>query len=199
MTPRQLALIAIAFGALLLLWGVAALVGRGGDGGTAEVFPRVDPASVDTIAITGRADTSILVRRDSTAWRVNGHPADRSAVTALLDALADSTRGVEPVAERPSSHAGLGVDSAAGTRVRLAGRGGVLAEVVAGKRTADLDGGYLRRAADSTVYLVRGALTELLTRRADEWRDRRMGGVLPDSVVGIEVSRGRRSYRLERG
>ena len=200
MTARQLALIAIAFAALLLLWGAAAVLRRGGDSGAAAaaLFPAVPPAAVDTVVIARPRDTTVLARVDSTSWRTNGHLADRAAVTELLEALSDTARRIEPVAERAASHAGLGVDSASGSRVRVVGRGGVLADLVAGQRSPDFDGGYLRRAADSTVYLVRGRLAELLERDPDEWRDRRMGGVAADSVTGIEVSRGRRSFRLAR-
>ena len=198
MTARQLALIAIAFAALLLLWGAAALVrGRGG-AESARVLPTIAREAVDTVAIARRNDTLVLARRDSADWTVNGHPADRAAIGSLLDALSDSARTGEPVAERTASHGRLGVDSVAGARVRVAGRGGVLAELVAGNRSPDLDGGYLRRPEDSTVYLWRGPLAELLERGRDEWRDRRMAAVPPDSVGTVEVSRGARSYRLTR-
>ncbi|HUF34504.1 MAG TPA: DUF4340 domain-containing protein [Gemmatimonadales bacterium] len=198
MTPRQLARIALAFGALLLLWGATSLWRRNqGDHPGAGVLPSVAGDAVDTVAIARPADTVLLVRRDN-AWLVNGHPADGPAVRRLLDALADSTRRAEPVAERIASHAGLGVDSAAGTRVRVSGPAGAPADLVVGHRTPDLEGGYLRLAGDSTVYLVRGPLAELLGQGADEWRDRRMGAVPSDSVMGIEVTRGRRSYRLRR-
>ncbi len=198
MTPRQLALIAIAFGALLLLWGAAALI-RGGESRAAAALPAIARDSVDTVAILRAGDTSLLARRDTGDWTVNGYPAERSAVGRLLEALADTLRVAEPVAERTASHPGLGVDSAGGTRVRVAGGGGAIAELVVGHRSPDLDGGYLRRAGDSTVYLVRGPLAELLGQGPNEWRDRRMGGVTPDSVAGIEVTRAGTSYALRRG
>lgn len=200
MTPRQLALLAAAFVGLLLLWGAAALLGGGpGEGGTGSVFPPIPADRVDTVTVARPRDTTVLVRRDSSEWTVNGHPADRGAVGELLDALADTARRGEPVAERRASHAGLGVDSAAGTRVRIAGRGGLREEIVAGQRSPDLEGGYLRRAEDSVVYLVRGRLTGLLGRSTDEWRDRRIAAVAAESVATIEVSRGGRSYRVARG
>ena len=199
MTARQLGLIALAFGALLLLWGAAAVLRRGGaDAATATALPPIARDAVDTILIARAKDTTRLARVDSATWRANGRPADRAAVGGLLDALADSLRLAEPVAERNASHPGLGVDSATGTRVRVLGRNGVLADWVAGRRSPDGDGGYLRQAGDSTVYLVRGRLAELLDRGPDEWRDRSMGGVPADSVMGVEVRRGRKSYQLTR-
>ncbi len=199
MTPRQLALIAGVFAALLLLWGAAALVGRRGGEDDQALLPRIAREAVETVTIARPADTTVLVRRDSATWTANGHPADATAVRELLDALADSgSARAELVAERSASHASYGVDSAAGSRVRVVGREGVLADLVSGQRSPDLDGGYLRRSADSAVYLVRGPLAGALGRGGDEWRDRSMGGVAPDSVQRIEVTRGRRSYTLSR-
>jgi hypothetical protein len=199
MTPRQLGLIVVAFAALLLLWGAAALLRRAeGADATLAVLPAIPRDAVDTVVIARPRDTTVLARLDSTTWSVNRHPADQVAVASLLEALADTPRRGDPVAERPASHPGLGVDSTTGSRVRVIGRGGVLADLVAGRRSPDFDGGYLRRTADSTVYLVRGRLAELLERATDDWRDRRMGGVPADSVMSIEVGRGGRSYRLAR-
>ncbi len=200
MSARQLGLIALAFGALLLLWGGAALVRdrNASAPGARFALPAFTRGEVDSVRITRRADTTLLVRRDSTAWTVNGHPAGAGAVDELLDALADSGRRSEVVAERSASHAGLGVDTT-GTRVRLSGRRGVLADLIVGNRTPDLDGGYMRLAADSTVWLVRGGLAGILERSTDEWRDRRIGAVPADSVARIEVTRGRRSYALRKG
>lgn len=198
MSPRQLALIAAALAALLLLWGAAALVrGRGTSDGERFPLPALQRTAVDTVRMVRANDTILLARRDSTRWTVNGHPAAPAALDDLLDALADSARRSEIVAERATSHPSLGVDTA-GTRVRISGRGGELAELVAGQRSTDLDGGYMRTANDSAVWLVRGELAGMLGREADEWRDKRIGSVVGDSVARIEVTRGRRSYALRR-
>ncbi|HYC31403.1 MAG TPA: DUF4340 domain-containing protein [Gemmatimonadales bacterium] len=201
MSPRQLAIAAIVFGSVLLLWGAAALWRRGdADTGAAPgaVVPPIARSAVDTVTIARPKDTTVLARRDSTRWTANGHAASGTAVSVLLDALADGARRAEPVAERAASHAGLGVDSASGAKVRVAGAKGVLADFVVGQRTPDLQAGYVRRAGDSVVYLVRGPLAEALSRDADEWRDRSLGGVSPDSVAAIELVRGRRTTRVTR-
>jgi hypothetical protein len=199
MSTKQLLRLGVILSALLLLWGAAALARRHEfSPGDRFALGPFRPAAVDTVRIAHAGDTTLLVRRDSSRWRVNGHPASPAAVSELLDALADSTRKSEVVAERPSSHAGLGVDSA-GSRVRIAGRDSVLADLVVGHRTTDLTGGYLRTASDSVVHLVSGRLTELLTRSADDWRERRIGGVAGDSVGRVEIARARQAYALRRG
>jgi hypothetical protein len=200
MSPRQLALIALGLVALLLLWGTAAVV-RGGDfaGGRHERFglPAIAADKVDTVRIARRSDTTLLVRQDSTRWTANGHPTAPGPVRDLLDALADSSRRTELIAEKSGSHARMGVDSS-GTRIRIAGRSGQVADFVMGQRSADLDGGYMRMANDSAVWLVRGGLAAALERGPDEWRDRRIGGVVEDSVARIDVKRGARTYSLRR-
>jgi Domain of unknown function (DUF4340) len=197
-TPRQLGLIAAALAALLLLWGAAALIRNRGssDAGGGFALGAIAEGGVDTVRLVRPEDTTTLVRRDSTTWTVNGHAAATDAVKELLDALADSARRSELVAERSASHAGLGVDTA-GTLVTIAG-GDTTVKLVVGQRSADLDGGYMRLAGDSAVWLVRGGLAGALGRQTDEWRDRRIGGAPPDSIARVEVGRGRRSYTLRR-
>ena len=201
MTPNQLARLAMVLGALLLVWGAASLARRGA-GGLSEsdrfVVPAVAGDSADSVIITRPADTTRLVRRDSTTWTVNGHPASKSAVAELFTALADTSRRTELVAGRSASHASLGVDSANGARIRIVRGDSTLADLVQGKRGPGLDGGYFRAAGDSAVYLVEGSLAQALELASDEWRDRRIAGVTADSVGRIEVRRGRRSYTVRR-
>ncbi len=205
MSGRQLVRLAIGLGVLLLLWGAAALARRheGASGSEGFALPRIDSAAVDTVRIARASDTSVLARSrrgpDSARWRVNGHAASSTAVGELLAALADTGYSSELVAEQPGSHGGLGVDSAGGTRVRVVSRDTVLAELVAGNQTPDMEGGYLRKEGDPAVYQVRSRLPELLARSTDDWRDRRIAAVAPDSVRGIEITRRSRSYSLRRG
>ncbi len=201
MTPRQLTLLAMVLLALLLLWGAASLARRGSRGPSESdrfAIPAVARDSADSVIITRVADTTRLVRRDSTIWLVNGHPASETAVAELFTALADTARRTELVAGRSASHSGLGVDSAKGARVRIVRGDSTLADLVRGNRGPSLDGGYFRSARDSAVYLVSGNLAQVLERSPDEWRDRRIAGVTADSVARIEVSRGSRSYTVRR-
>lgn len=200
MSPRQLALIAMGLGALLLLWGAAALVRGGGLGSAGSerfALPVIAADKVDTVRVARRADTTLLVRQDSTRWTANGHPAAIGRIKELLGALGDSTRRTELIAEKAGSHGRLGVDSS-GSRIRIAGPSGELANFVMGQRSADMDGGYVRMANDSAVWLVRGGLAPALERSPDEWRERSIGGVVADSVARIDVTRRSKTYSLRR-
>jgi hypothetical protein len=202
MSARTLARLAMLLGVLLLLWGGAALGRRHSETAPAATdrfrLPAPAIGTVDTVRIAKPADTVVLARRDST-WTVNGHAASRTAVGEFFTALADTTARPELVAERPASHAGLGVDSTGGTRVRLLRRDSLVGEFIAGHRSTDLDGGYFRLANQPQVYLLSGALAGLLERGADDWRDHRIASVPVDSIATIQVQRGARAYKVSKG
>jgi hypothetical protein len=153
---------------------------------------------VDSIVIQRPADTARLARVDSSTWTVNGHRASPGGVQDILAALGDTARRTELVGGRSKSHAGFGVDSAKGVRIRVVAGDSTVADLVQGNRGPGLEGGYFRLATDSAVYLVGGDLAQALERTSDELRDKRIAGVTPDSVARIEVTRGRRSYALRR-
>jgi hypothetical protein len=200
MSGKQLVRLAVVLVVLLLLWGAAALARRRETMDASDHFklPKISRNQVDSIRIARAGDTTVLVRQDSATWRVNGHPASSTAVNDLLVALEDTAPAAELVAERPASHAGLGVDSAGGARVQILGKGKILADLVSGRRTRDLDGGYLRYAGNNETYAVRGRLADMLGRSSDDWQDHRIAAVAGDSVGAVEVTRGRRSYTLKR-
>ena len=201
MSPKQLARLAIVLVALLLLWGAASLARRGSRGPSESdrfAIGAIQRDSVDSIVIQRAADTARLARVDSARWTVNGHRASRNAVQDILTALDDTARRTELVGGRSSSHAGFGVDSAKGTRIRVVQGDSTVADLVQGNRGPGLEGGYFRLASDSAVYLVSGNLAQALELTSDELRDKRIASVTPDSVARIEVTRGRRSYALRR-
>ena len=125
MSAKQLARLALIFGALLLLWGGAA-VARHRDktptSGDAFRIPRLSRSAVDTILLARATDTTLLTRKDTTNWTANGHPAASQAIADLFTAFADTAPGSDLIAERKTSHAALGVDSAGGTRTAGQGR-----------------------------------------------------------------------------
>lgn len=201
MSPKQLARLAMVLIALLLLWGAASLARRGSRGPSESdrfALGAIPRDSVDSIIIQRAADTARLARVDSSTWTVNGHRASRNAVQDILAALGDTARRTELAGGRATSHAGFGVDSAKGVRIRIVRGDSTAADLVQGNRGPGLEGGYFRFANDSAVYLVAGNLAQALEQTSDELRDKRIAGVSADSVARIEVSRGRRSYTLRR-
>lgn len=201
MSGKQLVRLAIALGVLLILWGAAALARRReAEPSGAEAFrlPPITRSAVDRVVLTKVSDSTVLVRKDTSNWTVNGNRAAPKSVADLLNALTDSSAGSELVAQRKASQAGLGVDSAGGTRAQVMGGGRVLADFFVGKRSSDFSGGYVRRTGQEPTYLVRGRLVDVLSRTGEEWRDHQIEAVPADSIRTVEVSRGGSRYSLQR-
>jgi hypothetical protein len=200
MSPHNLKLIAVGLALLLLLWGASALLSRGSDSvrGSLDLHAPA-MADVDAITIVKSADTIALARQSAapTAWTVNGHPAALASVTDLFQALRD-TSPPELVAQDSSSFRRLQVDSAGGRWLRLRRSGKVQLELVVGGRGTDFESAYLRRPGDAHVYLWHGRLGALVDRTLDDWRDKRIATLAPDSVAALEVVRGKERYALTR-
>lgn len=183
----------------LIVWVVLAAAGRlHEDRATRFSLPHVDSATIDTIVLARRGDTATLAR-NARMWRVNGYPADSAHVHDLLSGLADTSGWGELVAQSPSSYGRLGVGPDSGRRLRVVGHGKQLVDVTSGRRTSDWSGIYLRRHGDSAVYALHSALLgEALTRPADDWRDKQIARVTPDSVASAELQRGGKRLTLRR-
>ena len=200
MSATQLRAIAIAVAALLLLWGATEMWSRRPDtAGGAFAFTAPASGDVDTIAITRAGDTALIVRHGAAAWTVNGFPAAATAINEFLGALRDSVRPPpELAAESPASFARMGVDSADGRLLRLAGGGKTLARLFVGGQGPEFDASYVRLPGDAHVYLWRGRLPSLAARSVDDWRDHEIAAITPDSIAEVEIRRAGRSYVLRR-
>ena len=198
MSAKHLKLIAVGLVVLLLLWGGSELLSRGSDSVTGSLaLPALSQTEVDTIAVVKGTDSIVLARQSPTAWSVSGHRAAFAAVAEVFQALADTARP-ELVAQAPSSFARLGVDSAAGRWLRLRGGGKPLLELIIGTRATDFQRVYVRRPGDTHVYLWRGRLAAAVDRPVDDWRDKRIAALEPDSIVALDVVRGKDRYALKR-
>ena len=200
MTTAHLKFIALAVGALLLVWAATALLPSGTDRPTADFrLTPVTADSVDTITVTAPAETATIARRATGGWSVNGFEASSTAVAELFAALRDTVRP-ELVSRSTASFARLGLDSDTARRLMIRSRGRPLLDVLVSARgpEGNWDGAYVRRPSDSAVYSWPNRLGLLARRRADDWRDRVIAAVVPDSVRRVEVERGARRYSLQR-
>jgi hypothetical protein len=199
MTPKQLLRIALALVALLVLWGLVQLLGHKSDTTAARFdLPRLNAADVDTIKILRPADTLVAVRGAGDSWTINGFLASTQAVGDLFTALKDSSLA-ELVAQSPSSHAQLGVDSASGKRLEMIKGGKALLSLVVGGHGPGYEGVYVRRPTGASVYLIHAGLANPVERQLDDWRDKGIAAVNPDSVREIQVQRKRGAYTLRLG
>jgi hypothetical protein len=193
-----LKLIALGLAALLLLWGGSAVFSRGSDTVTgALALPAVQAAAVDSITLGKGPEAVVLAKQSATAWTVNGARAAPASVTDLFQALTDKVHP-ELVAQDASSFARLQVDSATGRPLRLVGGGKAVLELIVGVRANEFQSVYLRRPGDAQVYLWRGALASVVRRGADDWRDKRIAALEPDSIGALDVQRGPERYTARR-
>jgi hypothetical protein len=198
MSAKQLKLVALGLAVLLLLWGGSELFSRGSDAVTgAFAFPPLAPADVDSIALLHGGDSVVLVKQSAPAWTVNGHRALTTDITALLRALKDTVRP-ELVAQDTSSFARLKVDSAGGYWLSVFRGGKPVVRLILGGRGSDYQSVYLRRPGDPHVYLWHGTLVGMVERRAEDWRDKQIATLVPDSIRAVDVERGKDRYALRR-
>jgi Domain of unknown function (DUF4340) len=200
MNPRTLKRLAVVLGILVVAWvglGLAQRLGRDREGRIR--LASFDPGYADGALVVHHADTLRFVRRGA-AWLVNGHAANAGFVTDMLRGLADTTAPSELVSERASSLPQLGLDSASAWSVTaLLGRR-VLGTLLLGTRGTTYSSVYARRPGATTAYLLtQGQLAGITDRLPDDWRDKTIAKVAPESVAVVQVRRGARGYTLTRG
>lgn len=198
MSAGQLKRLAIGLVVLLVFWAGVSFARRS-SGDKVEAFhpPRVDRAAVTTVVIAGPGDT-VTLSRQGAAWTVNGLAAATDLVDQLLSALSDTATTGEVVAESRTSHERLGLDSAHAKRITVRGGDKVLFNWLVGHRGGGYGSVYLRRENENRVYEVRSRMADAAERRLDDWRDHRILAIAADSVGGLDVTRGKKSYSAER-
>jgi hypothetical protein len=196
MSAEFLRKVGIALGVLLVVWlGARLLRGSGRDTSRPFTPTKLDRSAVDAITVTRATDTVRLVKHGAT-WTVNGYPAAKGSPDDLLAALADTAARGEVIAESATSHAQLGVDSASARRIVAKQGDRTLLTYFVGKRGPNYESAYLRLPGQTVVYQVKGRLVEFAEKKVDDWRDKQIVAVEPDSLTGVEVHRGKASYSL---
>jgi hypothetical protein len=196
MSATQLRVIALALMLLISGWLGARLLSHKSDvirGGL--TLPPVKAEQTDSIVIRHGADTLRLVRTGS-AWTVNGYRAGKEPVGQLFLAFIDTTVP-DLAAVSPSSFRRMGVDSSSGYWLRVWSGGQPTVKLVIGALAPQASSGYVRREGSDSILLWRGNLVDLARRQVNEWRDRQIGTVVPESVFSVNVT-ARHSYGLRR-
>jgi hypothetical protein len=188
----------IALGALLAVWLVFTLVRRAGRDETERLaLGAVDTKTVDQVLLVKGADTLRFVRQGE-GWTVNGQRADAKLVDQLLQSVGDSAARSELVAESASSHARLGLDSTTARRLTVRQGDRVVAELLLGSRGAGYGSVHVRRPGEAASYLTAGGLADVADRPLDDWRDKVIAQIAPESVATVELTAARKSWRLTR-
>lgn len=198
MSPKRLKQIGAVLVALVVLWGISALLLRQhSDSLGGWSVPNLAKAGVDSISIVGTGDTLAFVRQDSDHWSVNGWKTHPNAVKELLADL-DDTTGAQLVAQSTAAQTRLQVDSASGYRVRVHAGGRMLLDMFVGKNGQAYGSTYVRRVGDRHIYLVQRPLNSMAHRVLYDWRDRTIARITRDSTGSVHVRAGRQAYTLTR-
>jgi hypothetical protein len=199
MSAKQLRQIAAGLLVLVLLWGGIKLFKKTSDTTRAKFeLPTITTGDVDTVRLFKSGDTLLLAKQAADAWSVNGMDASLSAVNGLLDALKGIKTG-ELVAQSATSHTDLGVDSTSGKHLVISKGGTTLVNLIVGNHGPGFEGVYVRRPTENAVYLIPGNLGNSVDKGLDDWRDRTVARVDPDSVRAITMRLKRGGYVLRRG
>jgi len=198
MNPKQLKRVVIVLAVAIVFWLLAEMLGGShDDSATAFVIPALQMSEVDAIEIE-RASGPIELRRvgDST-WTVNGHEAAEDAVQDLFAGLAESNEA-ELVATGSTVHRRMGIDSVEGIFVRFENGGEQVASVVFGKQGRAYNTRYVRLEDQDFVYQYAGELASVVDRSEDDWRDKTILDISPESVGRAVARRSEGGYTLNR-
>jgi hypothetical protein len=197
MNPKQLKRVAIALVVVLVLWGAAEIIGGGRDDSErVSVLPSLQSTDVDTIMILSQSDTVVLAS-SAGEWTVNGLEAAPTEVESFFAALADSGEA-ELISTGESVHARMEVDEAYGKHMRFVKGSSVVADLVFGKSGRRYNSRYVRSAGDNAVYLYVGDVSRFVNRVVDDWRNKRILDLQPDSIQLVAVQRASERYTLLR-
>jgi hypothetical protein len=198
MSVDRLKRLAIALAILIFLWGAVEILRQGSFSGTTPFdLPEFTIEEVDSVSIVRSVGDVRLIKVGPDMWTVNGYRAQEGGVEPFIELFGEEPRA-ELVAQNPTTHPRFEVDDASGRTLRVYRGDDVAYEVVVGKRGRDFQNVYLRRPGEDEVYLVRTRLVTFIDRTVDDWRDKSLAAIEPDSVASVEVTRGGSSYALRR-
>ena len=197
MNPKQLKRVVVLLVVVLFFWVMAEILGRGRDDSeTAFVLPALEVTDVDTVTIMSPSDTVVLARSGGD-WTVNGFEASSSELESLFGALRDSS-DAGLVSTGATVHERMEVDAESATRMRFVDGGSTLADVLFGKSGRRYNSRYVRQEGSDLVYLYVGEVSRFVSRRVDDWRDKRILDLQQDMIQLVTVQRGDERYTLVR-
>lgn len=197
MNPKQLRIIAIVLGVVVVLWGLSEVVGGGRDQReTVTLLVPISPEETDRVMLVNSGDT-LEFRRADDAWTVNGFSAASDAITELFAAVANPPEA-ELISTSASVHARMGVDSANGKQLTFFSGDELIASIVVGNRGRGFNRSYVRDPNEDEVYSYNGPLTSLVGRQIDYWRNKVITDVSSSDIASVRVSRETGRYVLDK-
>lgn len=187
--------------ALLLLWGILALLRRGPrEEAVGFVLPEFDSTKLNQITIISQTDTIQLVRVRGNEWEANGLPAADEPVNQLYNAVFDSTaaRRSELAARSTASHERMGVEGMGSVHMLFMAGTDTLADLRVGNPTETGRGAFVRLGDAPEVYRLPTNLARMGAQGVDYWRDKQIVAIPTQQIGTVSVAWPGRRYTLTR-
>ena len=196
MSDRILKYLVGALVLLIVAWlGAKTIAGLGGEAANAPFdLASLTDAEIDSVVIASPDGIVHLVAGDG--WTVNGYDATAEAGETLTRALGQARTG-NLVGRNPENHVRLGVTDAAGRTVTVYPAGSSPVSFIVGEQTQVLNQSYVRQPKEDEVYTLRGSLVTLVSRGADDWRDKSILQAAREDMQRLEYDYPDESFALE--
>ncbi|SYZ73445.1 hypothetical protein TRIP_C21563 [Candidatus Zixiibacteriota bacterium] len=162
-------------------------------------FLKIDPAQINHIVINSVDDT-LDFRLIDGKWILEGNPprlTDSNAVETMIAAAGEMKVG-NIISENPERQKDFLVDSATGNLIQFYNNDQLLASIFIGKMSPDFAHTYVRKPDSKEVYLADGLITYIFNRKHNQWLNRTIVALNPDSVEAVEFDYGDRAYHIDK-
>lgn len=149
---------------------------------------KVDPDRVTKLKVVQPNGDAVVIERIAGAWRMTSpleYRAEDAVVTGTLRQL-ESLKLEDVVSTNPEKRGTFQVDSTGTDVLVMAGDDTVLALIV-GKTTPDFSHTYVRREGKDAVYRADGILTYNFKKPVDDWRDKSILDLTPESISRLTL------------
>lgn len=187
--------LAIAFGALLLIYLLSKLLGGNRERSFDPKIIDIDTSAVDRIIVHPAAgDEMFEMSKTGSGWQLKRSTDLFQATAGSVGGLLSNLSQVQAdriVSKNPDRHTDYAVDEESGTRIELYGGQKKVGDVVVGRfnfNQATRSGiSYLRKYDENEVYSVEGFLSMSLTQGFDNYRNKVLTSLTAGDLTKITL------------
>ena len=168
---------------------------------TARVV-EIEQSKISGISIKN-SESSIELSKKDGLWKIEQPLSDRADSTAIsqllsmLETLRHDSRIEFPAAQAAEKLKEFGVNES-DLRLKLKSDSGKETELLLGNDSAIEGKVYVRVNGSDTVYVVRNALRNQLTKKVEDFRDKKLADTAPGLVSKVHVKTAEGEFELER-
>ena len=161
----------------------------------------IDESSIKGLTLKN-GETLIELNKNDGAWKISQPLSDRADETAISQLLATVTNlqhdsKIEfPAAQSQERLKEFGVNES-DLRLKFKTADGKEIELIVGNDSAIEGKVYVRVNGKNSVYVVRNALRNLLTKKAEDFRDKKLSDTPPSLITKVNVRTPEGEFELE--